>query len=258
MKTISLDGNLSFVTGASSGIGEAISYRLASLGSNLIISARREDRINEVAEKIRKKYNVLVTTLIMDVSDVENIKTSLDSVVGKIEKLDILVNNAGLALGRDKYQESNLEESIKIIRTNCEGLIAITRILSPLMLGSKNPHIVNMGSIAGDEAYGGGAIYCASKAFVKLFSDALRFDFIDTNVRITTIKPGLVETEFSVVRFGGDKEKAKSLYTGVDPLVAEDVADSVEFAITRPPHVQISEITLLATNQASPTQVHRK
>lgn len=258
MKSLSLKNNLSFITGASSGIGEAIAYRLASLGSNLIISARREDKLNDVAEKIKKDYGVEVTSFRMDVSDINNIKSSLQDITSKLEKLDILVNNAGLALGRDKYYESNLDDTINVIRTNCEGLVTITKILSPLILKGNNPHIINMGSVASDEAYSGGAIYCASKSFVKMFTDAIRVDFMDTNVRITNIKPGLVETEFSVVRFKGDNEKVKSVYQGLEPLLADDIADTIEFAITRPPHMQIAEISIMATNQGSATQAYRK
>ncbi len=258
MKTISLKNNLSFITGASSGIGEAIAYRLASLGSNLIICARREDRLNDMAEKIRKDYGVEVIALTIDVSSIDSIKQSLNTVISKLDKLDILINNAGLALGRDKYHESNLDESIRVIRTNCEGLMIITKMLSPLILKGDNPHIINIGSIAGDEAYSGGAIYCATKAFVKTFTDGLRLDFMDTNVRITNIKPGLVETEFSNIRFRGDSSKVKSIYEGIDPLVAEDVADTIEFSVTRPMHFQVAEITLLATHQGNGSQIYRK
>ncbi len=258
MKSISLKNNLSFITGASSGIGEATALRLASLGSNLIIAARRKDRLNTLADKIRKEHAVEVTVLKMDVSSVDNIKANLEPLVSKLSKIDILVNNAGLALGRDRYENTELENSLQMIRTNCEGLLTVTRMLTLLIKTADNPNIVNISSVAGDTGYEGGAVYCSTKAFVSMFSEGLRHDFLDTNVRIINIKPGLLETEFSIVRFGGDKSKASAVYAGVEPLVADDVADCIEFAVTRPSHAQVSDISLYATNQASPTTVYRK
>ncbi len=258
MNSISLKNNLSFVTGASSGIGEAIALRLASLGSNLIIAARREDRLNALAEKIRKEHGVEVTVLQMDVSNVDDIKSKLEPLVSKLSKIDILVNNAGLALGREKYEETDLENTLKMMRTNCEGLTVITRILCPLIKVADNPNIVNISSVASDTAYEGGSVYCATKSFVTMFSKGLRFDFLDSNVRVINIKPGMTETEFSVVRFKGDKNKADAVYAGVKPMVAEDIADSIEFAVTRPAHVQIADIQMYATNQAAASTVYRK
>lgn len=258
MKSVSLKNNLSFVTGASSGIGEATALRLASLGSNLIIAARREDRLNSLAEKIRKEHGVEVTVLKMDVSDIDDIKAKLQPLVSQLGKIDILVNNAGLALEKERYENTNIEKTMTMIKTNCEGLVAVTRILSPLIKAGDNPNIVNISSVAGDNPYQGGAIYCATKAFVTAFSDGIRFDFIDTNVRVVNIKPGMVVTEFSVVRFDGDKDKADAVYAGADAMSGEDIADGIEFAVTRPPHVQVADIKIYAINQADPTTVTRK
>lgn len=255
---VSIKNKKAFITGASAGIGEATAKRLASLGVNLVLSARREDRLKTIKEKIIKEHRVQVEIVVMDMSNTENIRETFAKMDEKEKDIDILINNAGLAIGRDKYQETNIDESIKVLRTNCEGLLVLTRLFLPILTKKEAPHIVNIGSIAGDYAYEAGAIYCATKSFVKTFTDALRIDLMDSAIKLTNIKPGLVETEFSDVRFKGDNEKAKAPYKGLTPLSAEDIAESIEFTLTRKAHVQIAEMLILATAQGSATQAHRK
>lgn len=250
-----ISGRLAFVSGASAGIGEAVARMLASNGVNLILAARRIERLETLKTELEKEYNVKVNIIKLDFSKTEDIVKTIDSIENK--NIDILINNAGLALGKDLYYNNNLEDALQMVRVNCEGLIVLTRLLMPYILKSKYGHIVNLSSTAADEAYSGGAIYCATKSFVEMFGDSIRVELIDKPVKVTNIKPGAVNTEFSTVRFKGDKEKADNVYKGFIPLYAEDIADNIEYVLTRRSHVQISSMTIMAENQGSATIIHR-
>ncbi len=251
----SIKGKTAFVSGASAGIGETVSKMLASNGVNLILAARRIEKLENLKSELEQKYNIKVKTIKLDFSKAEDIKNAVENLEDK--KIDILINNAGLALGKDLYYNNTIEDSLQMIRVNCEGLIVLTRLLLPFILKSEHGHIVNLSSTAADEAYSGGAIYCATKSFVEMFGDSLRVELIDKPVKITNIKPGAVNTEFSTVRFKGDKEKADNVYKGFDPLYAEDIADNIEYVLTRKSHVQISSMTIMAENQGSATIIHK-
>ena len=253
-----ISGRLAFISGASAGIGEAVAKMLASNGVNLILTARRIDRLENLKNSLEKEYKIKVKTIKIDFSKSEDIVKALNSLEDKWKNIDILINNAGLALNKDVYSNNLLEDALQMIRVNCEGLITATRVLLPFILKSKCGHIINIASTAADEAYSGGAIYCATKSFVEMFGDAIRIEFIDKPVKVTTIKPGLVDTEFSTVRFKGDKEKADNVYKGLNPLYAEDIADNIEYVITRKSHVQISSMTIMAESQGTATIAYRK
>ena len=251
-----IKGRTAFVSGASAGIGEAVAKMLASNGVNLILAARRIEKLETLKNELEKNHNVKVKVIKLDFAKSEDIVKAIDSLSDEDKKIDILINNAGLALGKDLYYNNPIEDSLQMIRVNCEGLIVLTRLLLPYILESKHGHIVNLSSTAADEAnlsstaadeaYSGGAIYCATKSFVEMFGDSLRVELIDKPVKITNIKPGAVNTEFSTVRFKGDKEKADNVYKGFNPLYAEDIADNIEYALTRKSHVQISSMTIMA------------
>ena len=253
-----ISGRLAFISGASAGIGEAVAKMLASNGVNLILTARRIDRLENLKNSLEKEYKIKVKTIKIDFSKSEDIVKALNSLEDEWKNIDILINNAGLALNKDVYSNNLLEDVLQMIRVNCEGLITATRILLPFILKSEHGHIINIASTAADEAYSGGAIYCSTKSFVEMFGDALRIELIDKPVKVTNIKPGLVNTEFSTVRFKGDKEKADNVYKGLEPLLAEDIADNIEYVLTRKSHVQISSMTIMAENQATATMAYRK
>ena len=253
-----ISGRVAFISGASAGIGEATAKALASNGVNLILTARRIDKLENLKNSFEKKYKVKVKIIKIDFSKSEEIVNALNSLEDEWKNIDILINNAGLALNKDVYSNNLLEDVLQMIRVNCEGLITATRILLPFILKSEHGHIINIASTAADEAYSGGAIYCATKSFVEMFGDALRIELIDKPVKVTNIKPGLVNTEFSTVRFKGDKEKADNVYKGLEPLLAEDIADNIEYVLTRKSHVQISSMTIMAENQATATMAYRK
>lgn len=250
-----IKGRTAFISGASAGIGEAVAKMLASNGVNLILAARRIEKLENLKKELEKNYDIKIKIIELDFSKTDDIIKAIESLEDK--KIDILINNAGLALGKDFYYNNPIEDSLQMIRVNCEGLIVLTRLLLPYILESKHGHIVNLSSTAADEAYSGGAIYCATKSFVEMFGDSLRVELIDKSVKITNIKPGAVNTEFSTVRFKGDKEKADNVYKGFNPLYAEDIADNIEYALTRKSHVQISSMTIMAENQGSATIIHR-
>ncbi len=209
---------------------------------------------------MEEKYNIKVKAIELDFSKTEDIKKAVENLASEntYKNIDILINNAGLALEKDLYYNNSIEDSIQMLRVNCEGLIVLTRLLLPYILESSYGHIVNLSSTAADEAYSGGAVYCATKSFVEMFGDSLRVELIDKPVKITNIKPGAVNTEFSTVRFKGDKEKADNVYKGFNPLYAEDIADNIEYVLTRKSHVQISSMTIMAENQGSATIIHRR
>ena len=246
-----------FITGATSGIGEGCARKFASEGANLILNGRNQDKLNELKVELEADFGIEVLLLPFDVRDRERAKVAIESLEGKWKSIDVLVNNAGLVIGFDKEFEGVLEEWDIVIDTNIKGLLNITRLVSPGMVQRGVGHIINIGSIAGDAAYPGGSVYCATKAAVKTLSDGLRQDLVDTPLRVTNIKPGLVETNFSVVRYRGDKDAADNFYKGIKPLSGSDVAESVYFAASAPAHVQVAEILVLATNQATSNVTYR-
>ncbi|MDH8701865.1 3-hydroxy acid dehydrogenase/malonic semialdehyde reductase [Dysgonomonadaceae bacterium PH5-43] len=249
--------NTVFITGATSGIGEACAYKFASEGYNLIINGRKPELLNSIADKLKQEYGVEVLPLVFDVRDKATAKSIIETIPEEWQAIDVLVNNAGLVIGVDKEFEVNLEESDIVIDTNIKGLLTMTRLVVPGMIKRGKGHIINIGSIAGEAAYAGGSVYCATKAAVQTLSDGLRIDLVDTPLRVTNVKPGMAETHFSITRFRGDKDKADAVYNGFKPLTPEDIAESVYFAASAPAHVQIADILVLPTNQASGTIVHR-
>ncbi len=246
-----------FVTGATSGIGEACARRLANEGHRIVINGRNEQRLKELKTEL-EATGAEVLTLCFDVRNRMAATEAVKALPEEWRQIDVLVNNAGLALGLDREYEGSYEDWETMIDTNIKGLLTMTRLIVPGMVERDKGHIINIGSVAGDAAYANGNVYCATKAAVKTLSDGLRIDVADTAVRVTTIKPGLVETNFSVTRFHGDQERADNVYKGIQPLTGDDIADVVAYAIAAPPHVQIAEVLVLATHQANGSTIVRK
>ena len=246
-----------FITGASSGIGAGCARKFASQGASLILNARNEEKLSALKEELEQQYGARVCLLPFDVRDRKTAAEALASLPDEWKAIDILINNAGLVIGVDKEHEGNLEEWDIVIDTNIKSLLAMTRLVVPGMVARGRGHIINIGSIAGDAAYAGGSVYCATKAAVKALSDGLRIDLVDTPLRVTNIKPGLVETNFSVVRFRGDKDKADNVYKGIRPLTGDDIAETVYFAASVPEYMQIAEMLVMPTYQATGTIVSR-
>ena len=244
------------ITGATSGIGQACARRFAQNGYNVIITARRADRLEAIRHDL-ERYGAKVMTLVFDVRDAAAATTAVTSLTDEWKQIDILVNNAGLALGLDKEYEGNPEDWETMIDTNIKGLLTMTRLVVPAMVERNEGHVINIGSVAGDAAYAGGNVYCATKAAVKAITDGLRIDLAHTAVRVTNVKPGLVETNFSNVRFHGDTERADNVYKGITPLTGDDIADVVYYAASAPKHVQIAEVLVLATHQANGSVIYR-
>lgn len=247
-----------FITGATSGIGEACAYKFASEGYNLILNGRKPQLLESLAEKLSSEYKVEVLPLIFDVRDKSAAEGIVSALPEKWQSIDILINNAGLVIGVDKEFEVNLEESDIVIDTNIKGLLSMTRLIVPGMIKRNKGHIINIGSIAGEAAYAGGSVYCATKAAVQMLSDGLRIDLVDTPLRVTNVKPGMAETYFSITRFRGDKSKADAVYKGIQVLTPEDIAECVYFAASAPAHVQIADILVLPTNQATANITYRE
>ena len=248
---------IAFITGATSDIGQACAQKFAASGYNLIINGRNTDKLNEMRETLTQS-GVEVLTLPFDVRDREATRNAIESLVSPWSQIDVLVNNAGLALGLDKEYEGDFEDWDTMIDTNIKGLLHVTRMVVPAMVARNRGHVINIGSVAGDAAYANGNVYCATKAAVKTITDGLRIDLAHTAVRVTNVKPGLVETNFSVVRFHGDKERADNVYKGIQPLTGDDIADVVLYAANAPEHVQIAEVLVLATHQANGSTIVRE
>ncbi len=248
---------LVLITGATSGIGESCARKFAAMGSRLILNGRNVEKLKQLQHEL-EAYDVPVWLLPFDVRDRDVVKQALDSLPEAWRHIDILINNAGLVLGMDKEHEGDLDEWDVVIDTNVKGLLSMTRLVVPGMVARGCGHIINIGSIAGDVAYAGGSVYCATKAAVKALSDGLRIDLVDTPLRVTNIKPGMVETNFSVVRFRGDQRKADAVYAGIQPLTGDDIADVVYYAASAPAHVQIAEVLVVPTCQATGTVCHRR
>lgn len=244
------------ITGATSGIGEACARKFANVGYDLVITGRNVDRLKTVEQEARQ-LGADVLALEFDVRDRKAAAAAVESLKGKWAVIDVLINNAGLALGLDKEYEGDLDDWETMVDTNVKGLLTMTRLIVPGMVERNKGHVINIGSVAGDAAYAGGSVYCATKAAVKAITDGLRIDVAHTAVRVTNVKPGLVETNFSVIRFHGDKQRADNVYKGIKPLTGDDIADVAFYAASAPEHVQVAEVLVLATHQANGTVVDR-
>jgi NADP-dependent 3-hydroxy acid dehydrogenase YdfG len=246
------------ITGATSGIGEATAHALAEAGWRVIVTGRRAERLKELKNELKAEYGAEVLTLAFDVRDPFQVSASLGTLPEKWCEIDLLVNNAGLAAGLEHIDAGSLADWEQMIDTNVKGLLYVTRIISPLMVERGRGHIVNIGSIAGKQVYENGAVYCATKHAVNALSQGMRADLVRHGIRVTEIRPGMVETEFSEVRFHGDEARAAAVYQGVEALTAEDIAEAVMWAVTRPAHVNIDEIALTPQQQANAYFTHRK
>lgn len=251
-----MERKIALVTGATSGIGEACARKFAEGGYDLIITGRNVDKLKAVELQVRG-LGADVLPLVFDVRDRNAAISAVKSLTGKWAVVDVLINNAGLALGLDKEYEGDMDDWEAMIDTNIKGLLTMTRLIVPGMVARNRGHVINIGSVAGDAAYAGGNVYCATKAAVKAITDGLRIDVAHTAVRVTNVKPGLVETNFSVVRFHGDNERADSVYMGIRPLTGDDIADVALYAANAPEHVQVAEVLVLATHQANGTVICR-
>jgi 3-hydroxy acid dehydrogenase/malonic semialdehyde reductase len=254
----SLDGMITLVTGASSGIGAACCEVFAAAGSNVILMARRRERIAELASSLSGTYNVETYVMVCDVRDRQAVERELNELPERWQVVDVLINNAGLARGLAPLHEGHFEDWDEMIETNLVGLLNVTRVLLPGMVERKRGMVINIGSVAGREVYPNGNVYCATKHAVRALSQAMQLDLLGSGVRVTNLDPGMVETEFSVVRFRGNTERAASVYAGMTPLRPRDVAEVALFCATRPPHVSIHDILVMPRDQASTTFVHRQ
>jgi 3-hydroxy acid dehydrogenase / malonic semialdehyde reductase len=246
------------ITGVTSGFGRAIALRLAGLGYNVIVTGRRAERLEELTNQLRNEFSVEVFPLCFDVRDNNACSKAIESIPAHLKKIDLLVNNAGLAAGASPFQETDLADFEQMIDTNVKGLLYITKLIVPGMINQQSGHIINISSISGIEVYPNGSVYCATKHAVNAITKGLRIDLVKHGIKVSSISPGMVETEFSIVRYHGDEEKAKSVYAGLIPLNAEDIADTVEFIVTRPAHVSINDIQLNPAQQANTYVSHRK
>jgi 3-hydroxy acid dehydrogenase / malonic semialdehyde reductase len=250
----SLTGKTVFITGASSGIGEATTRAFASEGAHLILAARRIDRLKEITRQFTNKLHLIQ----LDVRDRKAVDQAVSSLPEGFQDIDILVNNAGLARGLEKAQDADLNAWDEMVDTNVKGLLYMTRAIVPGMVKRGSGHVINVGSIAGHEVYGSGSVYCGTKHAVDAITRGVRIDLIGTGVRVSTVDPGLVETEFSMVRFRGDSDRATRVYQGLTPLSGADIADTIIWIANRPAHVQVAEVIILPTDQASCTVVNRR
>jgi 3-hydroxy acid dehydrogenase / malonic semialdehyde reductase len=257
----SIENQIVLITGASSGIGAACAKLFAKAGAKLILAARRLERLQQLAEELVQTQHgasVKFHLLELDVRDRNAVEAAISSLPSFWEDIDILVNNAGLSRGLDKLHEANVQDWEEMIDTNIKGLLYLSRVVVPGMVSRHRGHVVNIGSIAGHQTYPGGNVYCGTKAAVKAITEGLKQDLLGTPIRVTSVDPGMVETEFSEVRFHGDSDRAKKVYQGLTPLTPDDVADVVLFCVTRPTHVNINEIILMPVDQASAILVNRK
>lgn len=253
-----LQGKVIFITGASSGIGQAIAVEAAKLGADIIIAARRIERLDILKQKLVNEYNIDVLAIMLDVTDNRMVDKVVGELSGKWRKIDILVNNAGLALGLEPFQEANMDNWETMIDVNIKGLLYVTKAILPIMLSQDSGHIVNIGSTAGQQHYPGGNVYSATKHAVRAISNSLRIDLLGKPIKVTEIAPGAVgDTEFGVVRFNS-AQKAKEFYADFTALEAEDIADAVIYSITRRPHVNVSEITVYSVDQASSNHRYKR
>jgi 3-hydroxy acid dehydrogenase/malonic semialdehyde reductase len=255
---MSIKGKLVFITGASSGIGAATALAFAAEGARLLLAARRVDKLDEVAAEALKRGAAAVHSMRLDVSNRSAVRDTIDDLPQEWAEIDVLVNNAGLSRGLDKLYIGQIDDWEEMIDTNVKGLLYVTRAVVPGMVVRGRGHVVNLGSTAGELTYPNGAVYCASKAAERAINDGLRQDVLGTPVRVTTVDPGMVETDFSLVRFHGDAERAGKVYQGVKALMPEDVADAIVWAVSRPAHVNIARILLTPVQQANSLLFHRE
>lgn len=246
------------ITGATAGIGQACAHILAENGYNIIITGRRADRLSTVAQELSQKHNVKVHTLNFDVRERQQTFDAIASLPVEWQKIDILVNNAGLAMGLASFEEGNVDHWDTMMDTNVKGLLYVSKAVVPLMIAHKTGHIINISSIAGKEVYAMGNVYCASKHAVDALTRSMRLDLSKFPIKVSMVCPGAVETEFSIVRFEGDIEKAKNVYKGFENLVAQDIADAVWYIASRPPHVNINDIVVMPTAQPMASVIHRQ
>lgn len=254
---VSVQDNIVLITGASSGIGAACARVFAQAGAKLILAARRQERLDQLADELSLDAS-RIHLLHLDVCDRSSVESALSTLPASWSSVDILINNAGLSRGLDKLHEGSFQDWEEMIDTNIKGLLYLTRFVVPRMVSRGRGHVVNIGSVAGHQTYPSGNVYCATKAAVRVLSEGLKQDLLGTPVRVSSVDPGLVETEFSQVRFRDDTERAKRVYQGLTPLTPGDVADVVLFCVTRPPHVNISEVLLMPTDQAGSMLLNRQ
>ncbi|MFN8251993.1 MAG: SDR family NAD(P)-dependent oxidoreductase [Ferruginibacter sp.] len=245
------------ITGATSGIGKACAEKFAAAKDNLIITGRRKERLEALATSLQQTHQIKVLPLCFDVQDKEAVFSLLGNLPADWQQIDVLINNAGLALGRDNFEEADLQDWETMLNTNVHGLLYVTRAILPFMIARKEGHIINMGSVAGKDVYEKGNAYCGSKFAVDALSKGMRIDLLRHNIKVTAIHPGAVETEFSMVRFKGDKEKADATYKGMVPLTGNDIADIIFYCATLPAHVCINDLTVTPTQQANGIYIHK-
>ena len=241
---------ITLITGATSGIGKACAEKFAATGHDLIITGRRKERLEEVRSALQSQYGITVLPLCFDIQDNEAVTTALDNLSPEWKKIELLINNAGLALGRDGFEEADMNDWETMLNTNVHGLLYVSKLVVPLMIENKKGHIINMGSVAGKEVYEKGNVYCASKFAVDAITRSMRIDLLKYGIKVTGIHPGAVETEFSQVRFKGDEDKAGTAYDGLIPLTAADIADTVFYCTSLPAHVCINDLVITCTQQA--------
>lgn len=246
-----------FITGTTSGFGRAIAVKLAKLGYRIVITGRRKELLDSLEAEIKENYTPEVLSLNFDVRDQQACINAVESLPAEFKNIDLLVNNAGLAAGASPFDESLVDDFERMIDTNVKGLLYITKLVIPNMIERKTGHIINISSIAGIEVYPNGHVYCATKHAVNAITKGLRIDLVKHGIRVSSVSPAMVETEFSIVRYHGDEEKAKAVYAGLIPLNAEDIADTVEFIVTRPDRVQICDIQINPAQQANTYVAHR-
>ncbi len=241
------------ITGATSGIGRSCAYVFAKNKHDLIITGRREDRLNEISNDLKSKYGVNVFSLSFDIRNNEAVKDAVASIPSDWKNIEVLINNAGLAVGLGTLQDGDIDDWERMIDTNVKGLLYISRAVLPLLVEQNSGHVINIGSIAGKEVYPNGNVYCATKHAVDALNKAMRIDLVNHGIKVTQIAPGAIETEFSIVRFKGDKDKADSIYAGYQPLMPDDIANVAYYTTTLPPHVNINDLVIMPTAQASAT-----
>jgi len=245
------------ITGATSGIGEACAHLFAQQGYRLILVARRQSKLEELARHFTTKYAVEIKILVADVREKTLLIEVLEALSEDWKQVDVLINNAGLSRGLDPIDQGDINDWDAMIDTNVKGLLYVTKIVSNWMINAKKGHIINIGSIAGKEVYLNGNVYCATKHAVDALNKGMRMDLLPHGIKVTAINPGMVETEFSKVRFNGDEARANKVYEGLDPLMAQDIADAIWFVVSRPPHVNINDMLIMPTAQASATLMNR-
>lgn len=253
-----MNSKIALITGATSGIGAACARTFAQQGYNLVLVARRAALLKDITKELQDEHHVEVKSLVADVREKQSIMETLESLPEEWKKVDVLINNAGLSQGLDPIDQGETEDWDTMIDTNVKGLLYVTKVVSNWMISHKAGHIVNIGSIAGKEVYPNGNVYCATKHAVDALNKGMRMDLLPHGIKVTAINPGMVETEFSIVRFKGDEQRAKSVYEGLEPLMAQDIADAIWFVASRPAHVNINDMLIMPTAQASASLTYKK